>query len=68
MDPESVIKLGDKLQKDDPTPEIFDEIQRNVCFLLPVVPFSNAIDQQSTVFPLDDLTPTNLPTHSTAGV
>lgn len=50
MDPESVIKLGDKLQKDDPTPEIFDEIQRNVCFLLLVVPFTNAIDQQSTVF------------------
>lgn len=37
VDQESVIKLGDKLQKDDPTPEIFDEIQRNVCFLLPVV-------------------------------
>lgn len=50
VDPESVIKLGDKLQKDDPTPEIFDEIQRNVCFLLPVVSFINAIDQQSTVF------------------
>uniref|UniRef100_A0A3Q3NCZ5 Sorting nexin 13 n=1 Tax=Labrus bergylta TaxID=56723 RepID=A0A3Q3NCZ5_9LABR len=30
VDEESVIKLGEKLQKDDPTPEIFDEIQRNV--------------------------------------
>lgn len=37
VDQESVIKLGDKLQKDDPTPEIFDEIQRNVCLLLPVL-------------------------------
>lgn len=33
VDEESVIKLGEKLQKDDPTPEIFDEIQRNVCFI-----------------------------------
>lgn len=30
VDEESVIKLGEKLQKDDPTPEIFDEIQRKV--------------------------------------
>ncbi|XP_068189394.1 sorting nexin-13 isoform X1 [Antennarius striatus] len=30
VDELSVIKLGEKLQKDDPTPEIFDEIQRNV--------------------------------------
>lgn len=30
MDEASVTKLGEKLQKDDPTPEIFDEIQRNV--------------------------------------
>lgn len=59
VDQESVIKLGDKLQKDDPTPEIFDEIQRNVCFLLPVLWFINAIDQQSTVF----LTMTFLPTY-----
>uniref|UniRef100_A0AAQ5XG64 Sorting nexin 13 n=1 Tax=Amphiprion ocellaris TaxID=80972 RepID=A0AAQ5XG64_AMPOC len=28
VDEESVTKLGEKLQKDDPTPEIFDEIQR----------------------------------------
>ncbi|TNM92972.1 hypothetical protein fugu_018374, partial [Takifugu bimaculatus] len=34
VDQESVIKLGDKLQKDDPTPEIFDEIQRNVYDLM----------------------------------
>lgn len=30
VDEASVTKLGEKLQKDDPTPEIFDEIQRNV--------------------------------------
>uniref|UniRef100_A0A667YL87 Sorting nexin 13 n=1 Tax=Myripristis murdjan TaxID=586833 RepID=A0A667YL87_9TELE len=30
VDEVSVIKLGDKLQKDDPTPDIFDEIQRKV--------------------------------------
>uniref|UniRef100_A0A8D3BPM2 Sorting nexin 13 n=1 Tax=Scophthalmus maximus TaxID=52904 RepID=A0A8D3BPM2_SCOMX len=30
VDEESVTKLGEKLQKDDPTPEIFDEIQRQV--------------------------------------
>ncbi|XP_023133872.2 sorting nexin-13 isoform X2 [Amphiprion ocellaris] len=30
VDEESVTKLGEKLQKDDPTPEIFDEIQRKV--------------------------------------
>ncbi|XP_051245798.1 sorting nexin-13 isoform X1 [Dicentrarchus labrax] len=30
VDEVSVTKLGEKLQKDDPTPEIFDEIQRNV--------------------------------------
>uniref|UniRef100_A0A672YBT3 Sorting nexin 13 n=1 Tax=Sphaeramia orbicularis TaxID=375764 RepID=A0A672YBT3_9TELE len=30
VDEASVIKLGEKLQKDDPTPEIFDEIQRKV--------------------------------------
>lgn len=30
VDEASVIKLGEKLQKDDPTPEIFDEIQKSV--------------------------------------
>lgn len=30
VDEASVTKLGEKLQKDDPTPEIFDEIQRKV--------------------------------------
>lgn len=30
VDEASVTKLGEKLQKDDPTPEIFDEIQRQV--------------------------------------
>ncbi|GLD69184.1 sorting nexin-13 isoform X1, partial [Lates japonicus] len=30
VDEVSVTKLGEKLQKDDPTPEIFDEIQRKV--------------------------------------
>lgn len=30
VDEASVTKLGEKLQKDDPTPEIFDDIQRNV--------------------------------------
>uniref|UniRef100_A0A8C9ZXH2 Sorting nexin 13 n=1 Tax=Sander lucioperca TaxID=283035 RepID=A0A8C9ZXH2_SANLU len=30
VDEASVTTLGEKLQKDDPTPEIFDEIQRNV--------------------------------------
>ncbi|XP_028251310.1 sorting nexin-13 isoform X2 [Parambassis ranga] len=30
VDDVSVEKLGEKLQKDDPTPEIFDEIQRKV--------------------------------------
>lgn len=32
VDEDSVTKLAEKLQKDDPTPEIFDEVQRNVCF------------------------------------
>lgn len=50
MDQESVIKLGDKLQKDDPTPEIFDEIQRNVC------PPPTAVECPSSF----DLTPTYL--------
>nr|XP_019963108.1 PREDICTED: sorting nexin-13 [Paralichthys olivaceus] len=30
VEEESVTKLGEKLQKEDPTPEIFDEIQRQV--------------------------------------
>ncbi|XP_014873549.1 sorting nexin-13 isoform X4 [Poecilia latipinna] len=30
VDKELVIKLGEKLQKEDPTPEIFDEVQRKV--------------------------------------
>ncbi|XP_077937866.1 sorting nexin-13 isoform X3 [Gasterosteus aculeatus] len=30
VDEASVLILGEKIQKDDPTPEIFDEIQRNV--------------------------------------
>ncbi|KAM3596632.1 uncharacterized protein V6R79_018292 [Siganus canaliculatus] len=30
VDEVSVTKLGEKLQKDDPTPDIFDEIQRSV--------------------------------------
>ncbi|KAM4631391.1 sorting nexin-13 isoform 1-T1 [Polymixia lowei] len=30
VDEESVVKLGEKLQKEDPTPDIFDEIQRKV--------------------------------------
>uniref|UniRef100_A0A665U4M1 Sorting nexin 13 n=1 Tax=Echeneis naucrates TaxID=173247 RepID=A0A665U4M1_ECHNA len=34
VDEVSVTKLGDKLQKDDPTPEIFDEIQRKVYELM----------------------------------
>uniref|UniRef100_H3DK82 Sorting nexin 13 n=1 Tax=Tetraodon nigroviridis TaxID=99883 RepID=H3DK82_TETNG len=34
VDQESVVNLGEKLQKDDPTPEIFDEIQRNVYDLM----------------------------------
>lgn len=33
VDETFVTQLGDKLQKEDPTPEIFDEIQRNVCFI-----------------------------------
>lgn len=34
VDEASVTKLGEKLQKDDPTPEIFDEIQRKVRFYM----------------------------------
>ncbi|XP_054619308.1 sorting nexin-13 isoform X1 [Dunckerocampus dactyliophorus] len=30
VDEESITRLGEKLQKDDPTPEIFDDIQRKV--------------------------------------
>lgn len=30
MDKDCVVRLGEKLQKEDPTPEIFDDIQRNV--------------------------------------
>ncbi|XP_038144670.1 sorting nexin-13 isoform X1 [Cyprinodon tularosa] len=30
VDKELVIKLGEKLQKEDPTPDIFDEVQRKV--------------------------------------
>lgn len=30
MDEASLTRLGEKLRKDDPTPEIFDEIQRKV--------------------------------------
>jgi len=30
VDEAPVTTLGEKLQKDDPTPEIFDEIQKNV--------------------------------------
>lgn len=35
MDEASLTRLGEKLRKDDPTPEIFDEIQRKV----PPLPF-----------------------------
>lgn len=51
VDQESVIKLGDKLQKDDPTPEIFDEIQRNVSFLLPVSAKQSSICLDSLLMP-----------------
>lgn len=30
VDKDCVVRLGEKLQKEDPTPEIFDDIQRNV--------------------------------------
>lgn len=30
VDVDCVVRLGEKLQKEDPTPEIFDDIQRNV--------------------------------------
>lgn len=30
VDVDCVVRLGEKLQKEDPTPEIFDDVQRNV--------------------------------------
>lgn len=55
VDQESVVNLGEKLQKDDPTPEIFDEIQRNVCFRLPAGRFMNANRPTKRRFSLNDL-------------
>lgn len=46
MDKELVTNLGEKLQKEDPTPEIFDEVQRKVlkcCILFPQAGFYNRL-------------------------